>query len=809
MKRGIFKVVLFVIFISLFFSCGHKKPTQPSSSPNAVFPDPTPKEITIYVDLPTSWTNIKFLNMFSNVEVQSHNSATVKIGNGDNYQIAFITDLSNNTELPVGIRMDIDTVINAKTVAIGILLLDPYVMFIPNPLRTTAIENIIANAQFQGLIDSIQNVLDNIPNSSITPDTHPNIFKMAHSIIKSTYQSESYRIGNESDPHLDDGVGTELILRNPKMIAYGVEIRGTKNFDFVISGKSGLLCSQIGWPPLFPCPPVEKNIDIGNGNFNVAFYKGWPNEYSFWPPKFMGGSIKCDVTWVNMISGIGYILEIICGLKLIGDWMLDVNNGYYNKYLILFEDVYPCVQSIFETPININSPYALLRIIKLLIFDCPEALRDICLVFNKGAAALLMINLMEQVERLTVILEASEALNTMAPFFYDWAFAPDKSYCINQNSGNLSECIGTTIESWLSDAKIIMETTIPGAVVNVSNIASQYGGTVQGNWCYWDKNLADYEDLSRCDVVITHIPTDVTLRFVANNLGEFYVGVMGEEDKCLSSLVFYDLEGAIMSFYSWLGPREVLTPEPPIVHPWVSCNYGSTFLASIMHREWLSLQENGLASSGFPIDNKDRYSPDPPCGERVVVGFERLTFRIKNNYSNPIFIVASKIHQTQSNTYLGIPSPWCTIHNGTVATGWPDWPIFEELNRKWCPMPTDLTDGNMNRSFRLSASGLMFSWCEAQAVNDNGNSSYIRFDGSEYISRSGYCCRAVNRGSFGVSIPSQIELGGYISWSGISPEVTFVLVAEDVSVSNVSESPGGMDGNPSPVILRLEPGWNP
>lgn len=231
---------------------------------------------------------------------------------------------------------------------------------------------------------------------------------------------------------------------------------------------------------------------------------------------------------------------------------------------------------------------------------------------------------------------------------------------------------------------------------------------------------------------------DVTIEYSISPSGDFYVGSVGPPSDALAVLVGHN---------EWLARNLSLR---------------DIRLYGLLREEYNRLATDGYVSGGDglggPVD-------------------------IQNNYGETVYVMYSAVIMMAS-------------YNG-------EWKYADRLD-VWDPSgPGETTyTGDTWRNFDLSCSENSHVFLYSRVHNDNGNSSYVRYDDTTVASR-GTSIGSDDHVQLG-SCPASIELGGNRTWSELDSSVHIAVVGGSMSSSNHAEYPTN-GGNPSPSALTIPP----
>ncbi|GAI86704.1 unnamed protein product, partial [marine sediment metagenome] len=107
---------------------------------------------------------------------------------------------------------------------------------------------------------------------------------------------------------------------NPKMVFYGINIYPTAGGvdDILLRGKGSLLSVQLGWPPIVPTPPYERDFNLGDGTFTLTFYKGFNISIDDWLNPWTAPG---KATYANFLKCVSIVLDVF-GLQ----WYVNLND---------------------------------------------------------------------------------------------------------------------------------------------------------------------------------------------------------------------------------------------------------------------------------------------------------------------------------------------------------------------------------------------------------------------------------------------------------------------------------------------------
>lgn len=470
-KHAVLHGMMFLGLISFLYGCGGggggSNPVTPQSNPY-VQPDPqsapSTKSLSVDVSLPVASSlnneTLEVLTFYGSAQVLPKAkralsaTPTVKITDSSSGQIVIVSDSKSQPlffAYVEGASTASGLTISTDEIAKGVLWMNPYVMVLPRDQRKELLAQAVSGNLFAQLKSKIDAVLVDDPKNLLNPDSHPEITKTAFAIVKDSFESLSAKykfsdVGNEGDPRVKDGSGNEVILENPKMVSYGVEVidsSGAKNL-YLVDGKESLLSAQWGWPPVIITAPVEVTDKLNDGKYSVKFYKGFNFDVTNWWLPYLPGSpiqFSSDATivgtafWMNSLHTIGILVEALTEIDL---------------------DEHKALKRIVDDVGKIKGldDYAG----ALAGGDSVEILKKTVSLLNDNWAvfadsiwgtALDSIDFLDAAEilvkNIAAVIKGVSWANEYLPFLYDLGTAPGKmEYCVTQTSGVLSPCSGFT-----------------------------------------------------------------------------------------------------------------------------------------------------------------------------------------------------------------------------------------------------------------------------------------------------------------------------------------------------------------------------
>ena len=233
--------------------------------------------ITLPAGSPLQISSLSIVSMVSKSPVSNIGAFNLNVINEQKSQIVFVVDQNGDLIMPAyipnGAVSNNYVQINSTQVALGMMLLNPYLMNLPKEIREQIIQEAQQEALFSQLVIEIEAALIqeplNVMNYSVFPQIYKDSLTVGINALKNHsgnapqtfYEKKSIMresiIGSDKDPHLEDVVGSNIYLTNPKLIFYGVEITkivGQEIQNELIEGKDTYLSGQL-WPPKYILHP--------------------------------------------------------------------------------------------------------------------------------------------------------------------------------------------------------------------------------------------------------------------------------------------------------------------------------------------------------------------------------------------------------------------------------------------------------------------------------------------------------------------------------------------------------------------------
>lgn len=477
---------------------------------------------------PLAVSSLSIVSVLSESPVSNTNAFSLNVINQQQGQIVFVKDQNGDVIMPAYMPsaavLNNNAQINSTQAALGMILLNPYLMVLPKDNREQIIQDARQNVLFPQLVSEIEAALIQEPHNVMNYSVFPQIFKdsltIGINVLKSygvnILQSPSAKkqsimsaaiVGNNSDPHLEDVSGPDINFINPKMIFYGVEITKNAGQEIqteLVEGKESLVSVQFGWPPVYQTPAVIDEYNLGDGIFDVRFYKGlnWtePNWLSF-------KSANGKATWANFLKPVCIALDALAYCPL--------NNGDIKALVSLPDE--PNIPGMELLSQHIQDEFDPLQLLSTIVGKAQDNWPAITQWIWKqwpGITSISYLSLSKQVlEKLAVALQAIDVANTDIPLVYDLVTAPGNlEYKVQQTNGVLSE---------------VSQQIPPIAVINVSTTTPIVGETVtfdasQSSDAHDASNILQVRwDFNGDNVPDTAWSTNKTATYVYSNIGSY------------------------------------------------------------------------------------------------------------------------------------------------------------------------------------------------------------------------------------------------------------------------------------------------
>ncbi len=380
-------------------------------------------------------------------------------------------------------------------------------------------------------------------------------------------------------------------------------------------------------------------------------------------------------------------------------------------------------------------------------------------------------------------------------------------------------CLAQDIEAEaiMADSVILIQRVNLCAEIDLEGIAADDsfpGAYVDGDFVIWERDFSYFLSDScywdyRCEPGHTFdgLNDSINFRFAMWRHGFAYCGVYATyADTSEILLLLCDKE--VKPISTWGRP---LTLDDIYTGAFFSRDYNQNFLSQLLHHQYEMITDNGHVISGALPILKDRLCFDPPDDSTgsYLYGYNLLDFALFNNLDKPIWTLASNIQVRRSDgVYSGC---W---YSGTPVLDGPVGVSYYIENNTWCALCPDslgLCVGESQRGFDLHYSGETNSAIRMKGGSNNMTEGWGYLDGVLRMHILHCCTRdyaSANYYAFD-SYPDSVRLKVWLDRAAISSRIRMAVVADSIWVDNVWEDPSpGHDGNPPPLIMKAEPGWN-
>jgi len=435
--------------------------------------------ITLPVGSPLQVSSLSIVSILSESPISGNNAFSLNVINQQQGQIVFVTNQNGDVIMPAYVPSNAvltnNAQINSTQAALGMILLNPYLMVLPKNNREQIIQDAQQNLLFAQLVGEIEVALVQEPQNLMNYSVFPQIFKDSLTIGINVLKSYGVNIahspsakhqaimsaaivGNNNDPHLEDVSGSDINFVNPKMIFYGVEVTNNSGQEIkteLVEGKESLESVQFGWPPVYQTPAVTDEYNLGDGTFNIRFYKGlnWtePNWLSF-------KSANGKATWANFLKPVCLALDALAYCPL--------NNGDIKALVSLPDE--PNIPGMELLSRHIQDEFDPLQLLSNIVEKAHDNWPEITKWIWKqwpGITSISYLSLTKNMlDKLFIAMPAIDVANTDIPLVYDLVTAPGNlGYSIQQTNGVLYE---------------VSKTIPPTAVINVSTASPVVDETV-------------------------------------------------------------------------------------------------------------------------------------------------------------------------------------------------------------------------------------------------------------------------------------------------------------------------------------------
>ena len=308
----------------------------------------------------------------------------------------------------------------------------------------------------------------------------------------------------------------------------------------------------------------------------------------------------------------------------------------------------------------------------------------------------------------------------------------------------------------------------------------------------WERQVMDFGG-----ALMEFLPYNLMLRFVATPGGDLAVGpVTSDLDMALKTLVF----GEQKTPNSW---SRFLSESDRLHAPWIAPEPFQSLLGMALTKEIEHLAENcHIADLTYLRADDCADSFAVSLTDSSVLGFENRAYTFENLTGKPIWMLSSAIkHYRSSVTFLETPC-WWERYPLCVR---PDWEYRRRGNLHWSTFASDAmadTSGGGSRGFELNWIG-----DSASAVSYIGH-FVISGSGTLFVDDTPVCNAMPDTTCWSTTDywHHDYEMNYFVTSRYFDSELRMAISADSVWTDDVWESPGGIGGNPEPLIVKLPAG---
>lgn len=369
----------------------------------------------------------------------------------------------------------------------------------------------------------------------------------------------------------------------------------------------------------------------------------------------------------------------------------------------------------------------------------------------------------------------------------------------------------------MGDTVLIVEKVNVCSEIDIEGIAADDSfpdAVVSGDFVYWDRDfnyfLGDscYWDYTcRPRHTLDGYDTSLQFRFVFWRSGFAYCGVFSPDGDTTSAL-FLLCNGEIRPVATWGRP---FTEDDIYTSAFYTLDYSQNLLAQLLHHQYEKVTDRGYVISGELPILRDRLCHDAPDDSTGVYlyGFNMLSFSLYNNLSKTIWSVSSELRHTYTAGFYS--SCW---YSGTPIADGPWGVTYFLMNEHWCALCTDsagLTGGTQSRGFNIHYIFPEHSAIRMQGGSNNLTEAWGYLDGILGMHIINCCTRDYPDANYYVfdAFPDSVRLVNESVDRNISSRFRMAVLADSIYIDDVWEDPTtGIDGNPPPLTLKIQQGWN-
>lgn len=172
--------------------------------------------------------------------------------------------------------------LGAAEVVLGSMALNPALMLAPADVKEGVLADARQHPEFAALVADTEALWAEHAVTFLQSAVDSGLFARTIQVSVDALNartSSRERVGDDDmAPYIDDPEGPSVEFVNPRLCAYGVEVRdpsGALLGSRVVYGKESLFVVQDAWPPIVSRDPVRESYALGDGAFTVTFYKGF------------------------------------------------------------------------------------------------------------------------------------------------------------------------------------------------------------------------------------------------------------------------------------------------------------------------------------------------------------------------------------------------------------------------------------------------------------------------------------------------------------------------------------------------------
>jgi hypothetical protein len=267
---------------------------------------------------PTSITDLTILSITDESNLSEDGSFNIESVENEKYQIFMVASKISGETTYYGIS-DPGTgevLINDSTTALGLLLINPYLISTEQEQRKQFLDQASAGISFQELVHSIAQARKTDPNDPLNPDLHPEISQKCADLTVSTMK----KLGDgESEPkymgyfiNVIDKADRNVVFESYKFVFYAADISYpfTDENDVLLLDRKQKLLKWRWWTPQWTWSgPAETEYEMKDGYVEIKYYK-----FALGKVGDPGDNAKEIATGMNLVYGIFYTLDIMGGL---------------------------------------------------------------------------------------------------------------------------------------------------------------------------------------------------------------------------------------------------------------------------------------------------------------------------------------------------------------------------------------------------------------------------------------------------------------------------------------------------------------